>query len=259
MKIKVLFVAFFCFFVGIFSVNASSITYNLDIDKDLQFSENIIYKVKNSELDKSVNYDFLTSVVNDSIYFDNDKTVKYKKTKSYNNGMYTVNLRNKYSYVFLSNSRILKECFSTFDYDISSEDSISFKGNSTFYCTHRANDIVVNITTPLKVSNQNATRVDGNTYTWTGIDDDFELRFGINTENSESSESPMDDIDKVDNNQNENGNGSQNQNQNQNNNVTEKENGVSPMTILIVVVSILFIIAIIALFSIARSKRNNSL
>ena len=76
MKIKYIFISLICFMFGISFVNAKSIEYNLTIDKNLKFSENNIYTIKDSELDNSGNYDFMTSVVKEDIYFNTDTKVK---------------------------------------------------------------------------------------------------------------------------------------------------------------------------------------
>ena len=52
------------------NVHASSIEYNLTIDDNMNFIENNIYKIKESEIVKTRNYDFMTSVVKDKIYYN---------------------------------------------------------------------------------------------------------------------------------------------------------------------------------------------
>ena len=259
MKLKYLILIITCCFIGTISVNASSITYNLNIDKNLEFKEDVVYKVKNSELDNSGNYDFLTSVVNDKIYFDNNKSVKYKKTKSYSNGVYTVHLKNDYSYLFLSGSRILNECFSSFDFDIDDEDYLYFNSSSPFYCTKRADTITVNVTTDLKVSSHNANTFSGKTYTWNKIDDSFTLRMNIVKAKNESSSEPLDEIitdenDSVesDTNYDENDGNSES---------TEKEDikkSISPIIILIILGGF-FIGLIIIIVLKTKSKNVNKL
>lgn len=176
MKLKHLFLILTFLVIGINTVEAKSIEYNLTIDKDLTFHENNIYIVKESELDKSGNYDFMTSVVNDKIYFDNDSSVPYTKTKKKVNGEYMVTLKNNYSSIFLTGSRILNECFSKFDFR-DNESSLSIKTTSPFYCSSRADSIVINIKTDLEVTSTNSNNKNGNTYTWNNIDDNFTLNF----------------------------------------------------------------------------------
>ena len=176
MKLKYLFLALILLTIGISTADAKSIEYNLTIDKDLYFHEANIYKVNESELDTSGNYDFMTSVVKDKIYFDNDSSVLYTKSKKKVNGEYIVTLKNDYSPIFLTGSRILNECFSEFDFE-DNEKALSIRTTSPFYCYSRANSIVINIKTDLKVTSSNADSVNGNTYTWNSIDRNFNLRF----------------------------------------------------------------------------------
>ena len=151
MKLKYLFLTLILLMIGISTVDAKSIEYNLTIDKDLYFHEANVYRVNESELDTSGNYDFMTSVVKDKIYFDNDNGVPYTKTKKKANGEYIVTLKNDYSPIFLTGSRILNECFSEFDFK-DNEKSLSIKTTSPFYCYSRADSIVININLPPKFS-----------------------------------------------------------------------------------------------------------
>jgi len=184
-------------------VNASSINYNLNISKDLEFTENIYYTVDNKDIDKK-HYNILTSVVYDPIYFDINKSVKYTKSIQKTNTGYLVALKHRHSSIFINNERIIKECFSRIIYN-STADSLSFESEGTFYCSHRANRITINITTPLTVTSNNADIVKSNTYTWNKIDKDFDLSFNLQKPKIE--ETPMDslnDSDANDNNENSN-------------------------------------------------------
>ena len=191
MKFKYLYLFIICSIIGISSASASSIEYNLTIDENMNFTENNIYKVKETELEKSNSYDFLTSVVKDSIYFNEDNKVKYTKSRKYSNGVYTVTLKNKYSPVFLTGSRIIQECFSKTNYDYT-DDYISITTSSPFYCLHRADSIQINIKTSLNVISNNADSKSNNTYIWTPKDKDFELSFKVSkkTESDSKDNSP---------------------------------------------------------------------
>ena len=189
MKIKYIFISLICFMFGISFVNAKSIEYNLTIDKNLKFSENNIYTIKDSELDNSGNYDFMTSVVKEDIYFNTDTKVKYTKTKKHSGGVYTITLKNSYASIFLTGSRILNDCFSKIDYNDTSS-SISIKTSTPFYCGHRADQIKINITTPLTVTSSNADTSSNGVYTWTPKDDDFSIDFSVKKPQLETE--PMD-------------------------------------------------------------------
>ncbi len=178
---------------GISNVNASSINYNLTIDKNIYFHETIVYKVKKSELDTSGNYDFLTSVVNGPIYFDNNDSVKYTKTKRIANDEYIITLKNDFSSIFVTSERIINECFNTFDFS-NNDGEISIELSSPFFCLKRADNIMVNITTDLNVLDSNADSINGNKYTWNVDSKDFNLSFSAKIPELETE--PMDEIDE---------------------------------------------------------------
>ena len=171
---------------------ASSIEYNLTIDDDMNFHENNIYTVKESELSKTGYYDFMTSVVKDKINFDEDRQVKYKKTSKKSNGVYTITLKNDYNPSFLAGSRIIKECFSKYDI-VNDGAKISIKTTSPFYCSSRADSITINIKTNLAVLSNNAKEHNNNVYTWYPTDDSFNLYFGVSQNKSKENKS-MDEI-----------------------------------------------------------------
>ena len=198
MKIRYLFLIIFILLCSIYTnVNASSINYNLRIDNSLQFYETITYNVDEKDVKKDGNYSFLTSIVNDPIYFDLNEEIKYDKNKKNITNGYLVTLKNDYSYLFLSKSRIINECFVNKKFD-NTNNYISFVA-SDFYCSHRADNIKVSINTDLTVLSSNANSSENNTYIWDNITDNFTVNFRIKVPNIESE--PMDDI-----NNNENGN-----------------------------------------------------
>ena len=82
MKLKYLFlIVFASFFLGFASVDASTINYNVRIDNSLHLYENITYNIDNKDVKNDGFFHYLTSVVNDPIYFDTNKSVKYTKIK----------------------------------------------------------------------------------------------------------------------------------------------------------------------------------
>lgn len=253
MKLKYLFLTLMLFLIGIGTVNAKSIEYNLTIDEDLHFYEENIYKVKESELDKSGDYDFMTSIVNDKIYFDNDSSVPYTKTKKKVNGEYIVTLKNDYSSLFLTGSRILNECFSEFDFK-DNKDDLSIKTSSPFYCYSRADSIVINIKTDLTVTSSNADSVNGNTYTWNSIDRNFTLRFSA--EIPEIEEEPMDEV--YDNSNITDDTDDQNANEEQTND-SDDENDESNQISGTIIAALFVIASVIAIivFIILKQKKSN--
>lgn len=254
MKLKYLFLTLIFLIIGISTVDAKSIEYNLTIDKNLYFHEANIYKVNESELDTSGNYDFMTSVVKDKIYFDNNSSVFYTKTKKKVNGEYIVTLKNDYSPIFLTGSRILNECFSEFDFR-DNEKSLSIETISPFYCYSRADSIVINIKTDLNVTSSNADSVNGNTYTWNSIDRNFNLRFSAEIPDIDTE--PMEKGYSVSEEDNENDNTQNNEDElapaNDDNNET-----TSPFSgIIIAVIFIILSITAIIIIIVLKQKKSN--
>ena len=163
MKYKYLFLLICTLILFSFSnVNASSINYNLKIDKNLHLYETIIYNVDKKDIKKGSDYNFLTSIVNDPIYFDLKEEIKYKKNKQKTSNGYLVTLKHDYSYLFLTKSRIVNECF--VKKNIRNNIKYLSLTASDFYCSHRADNIRVTINTDLNVLNTNSTSSEGNNY-----------------------------------------------------------------------------------------------
>ena len=191
MKYKYLFLIGFVLILFSFdNVNASSINYNLRIDKNLHLYETITYNVDKKDIKNDGYYHFLTSIVNDPVYFDLKKELKYKKTKKKINNGYLVTLKHDYSYLFLSKSRIINECF--VQKDLNNNNSYLSFTASDFYCAHRADTINVTINTDLQVLNTNSTNNTDNNYTWNNINKDFNIRFQVGIPTIENE--PMDDV-----------------------------------------------------------------
>ena len=195
MKYKSLILAIFIFCFNIAIVNAeSNITYNLTIDDEAHFYEQIKYEVGYNDIDNK-SYNFPTSVVNDTIYFNKDKTTKYNKKITKTNSGYIVTLTNNYAPIFLNDQRIINECFNNYELK-TTNDEVSLDTEAPFYCTQRANNIIINIKTNLAVTQSNADSVVKNTYTWTVKDRNFNLRFGVDMPtNTDENTAPLDDVD----------------------------------------------------------------
>lgn len=243
MKIKYLVFTIFALFICILNVNASSINYNLEIDKDLVFHENIKYTMTRKEINVS-GYDFLKSVVNDSVYFNEDNKVKYDKSIENTNNGYIVTLKHTFPGSFLDESRILKECFTKIDYDYESS-SISFEGYAPFYCSYRADKININIITDLEVESNNADSTSGNVYTWNKIGEDFELSFSFKI--PESDKDPMDSM-TDDNSDNK----TESKQESQTNKNETSKRTISP--IIFIVFGVLFVLGIIISLIVLKIK-----
>lgn len=153
-------------------VNASSIEYNLQIDANRKFDETIIYT-----FEKDSQNSYLNSLLMNDVYFDVDKTIKYKKSIKKDNKNYIVVLKKSYNYELFENSRILKECFDDFSFNVDDYE-ISFYTLSSFYCLDHADNIKVNIATDDNVIVTNADYRENNKYVWDVTSKDF----GINME-----------------------------------------------------------------------------
>ena len=250
MKLKYFCLFIIGFIIGIGSVSASSIEYNLTINNDYSFHENNIYKIRTNEIDRTGNYDFMTSVVTDQIYFNEDTDVTYTKTRTLSNGVYTVTLKHDYVSSFLVDSRILNECFNTFSFN-DEDNELSIRTTSPFYCSSRADSITINIKTDLEVTSNNADSVSNNVYTWTPEDDSFTLRFSASVPVREvDPNAPTDFVeeDEVDSTVSDDVADS-----NAEDTLDEEENSFSPFTIIIVV-GIVLIIGVVV-FLILRKKK----
>lgn len=234
MKIKYLFFIFGLFLsFGFTDIYASSINYNLQIDRNMTFHEKIIYNIDSKDIKRDGNYHFLTSILDKPIYFDLQEDIRYKKSKSTTSNGYTVVLQNDYPYMFLSKSRILGECFTKKQINNTAR-YISLSA-SEFYCSHRADQIKVVISTPLNVMTSNASSHNGNTYIWDNISERFSIRFRVQTpavednplDNIEEEEETTDDVNKQ----------------------TQKKNGTSfiiiSLVIAILFVSLLFVVIVL--------------
>lgn len=224
--------------ISVFNVNASSINYNLRIDKNLHFYETITYSIDQSNIKKDGNYHFLTSVVYDPIYFDLNEEVRYKKSKVTTNNGYLITLKHDYSYLFLSKSRIINECFANKNYK-NNNTELSFEA-SDFYCSHRADNIKVSINTDLDVLYSNTSSNNNNTYIWNNISNNFSIKFRVKRPNIESE--PMDDVDDNE------------QTEEPSNNEETNKNGISSY-ILISIFILLLIFVLIGFIILKRKKK----
>lgn len=252
MKIKHILLFFILFFIGTSFVNAKSIEYNLTIDDDMNFKEDNIYKIKKSEMDNSGNYDFMTSVVKNPIYFDQDLGVKYSKTKKIVNGEYIVNLKHSYTSLFFTGSRILNECFSKLDFT-DNDTNLSIKLSSPFYCNHRADSIKINIKTDLDVISSNADYVNNNIYTWIPKNDNFDINFKAQIPNVQTSDEPIDNDGESE--QNENAETEQTKKQEE----KKESKKTSPIVVLSIVLSVIVLGLIIAVILKAKNSNLNKI
>ncbi len=241
MKIKQLFFIFGLFLsFGLTNVYASSINYNLQIDRDMNFHERIIYNIDSKDIKRDGNYHFLTAILDKPVYFDLQEDIRYRKSKSTTSSGYAVTLQNDYPYMFLSKSRILNECFTK--KQINNTPSYISLSASEFYCSHRADQIKVIINTPLNVLSSNASSNNGNTYIWDNVSDSFSLSFKVQTPTVE--DDPMDHS-NVDVEEEDTANDTNNQ-------IKEKRN--TSFIIISLVIAILFISLLFGVIVLKKKK-----
>lgn len=253
MKLKYIALSLTLFFCSINLVNASSINYNVKIDKNLHFYETITYNIDKKDVKTNGNYDFLTSVVNDTIYFDLKEEIPYTKNKRSDNNQYIVTLKNDYASLFLEKSRILNECFTNRNIE-NTISTFSFRA-SEFYCNHRADKITVTVTTDLEVESSNASQTTNNQYIWNNINKDFNMN--IKLKMSAMEDEPMDET--TDNTDNTNTDNQKQQEQQQEEQQKDKKENTKKSNIAIYIFAgIIMIIALGVIFVVPTLKKKSS-
>lgn len=157
-------------------ISACSATYNLDIDKKLNLSENLNLSLSyNSDYDKLNEFDYYlpVNIKSDdySIFTTKHDDVEYFDIKKSSNA---VDFSYKYSnYVDIDSDRIINTCYDYFNVinkkDKDDNNRLILSTSKKFKCFDEydnLDDVTVNITTKKKVYDNNADSVDGNTYTW---------------------------------------------------------------------------------------------
>ncbi len=147
---------------SITNVNASSISYNWNIDSNKKIHENIIYQIE-----ETTQNNYLQSVINNNVYFDSEH--KYTKTLEHENGYYTVKLSYNYDSVNINNSNILKKCFKK----IGIEDDgyeMAFYAIPEFKCASHADKITLSINSDLNIISSNSNKISNNTHIWDEFD-----------------------------------------------------------------------------------------
>lgn len=152
-------------FASLFLLSGCTINYNLVIDKN-QINENISGEVAKEETfikegDTSLNI-FYSMLYNDQkALLDGDDL--YKKYINEEND----NIKYNYSYTYKNNydkSRLINTCFK--DPIIKETDELYYiKLEGPFFCKY-SDKIIINVTSNYAVVDNNAQKVEDNTYTW---------------------------------------------------------------------------------------------
>ena len=157
---KLYFLPFLILFLFTTKVNASSVTYELNIDEDRTFYETITYTIE-----KNTENEYLKSIISNPVYYDINNTIPYNKKVNRNSNNIIVVLKHSYDEKSLNNSRIVNKCFNKPVINID-EYHISFYSNLPLKCNDVTDDILIKITTSIDVMNNNADLIENQTYTW---------------------------------------------------------------------------------------------
>ncbi len=171
--IKILII--FLFLLSTADVYASSIEYNIMIDKNQMYKENIKYTI-----DPTNTSDYLKSIFDNDVFFDKAHGIKYIKKISMENGNTVVILTHDGYITDLNKSDFLKTCFS--EHEVSFDDyEISFYAVPEFKCLDHADSINIKVNTSIDSIVNNADSVSNGVYTWDKIDKNFYMNaeFGI--------------------------------------------------------------------------------
>ncbi len=140
------------------NVEASSINYDLKIDKSKHFYETITYVAENS------NDKYFNNILNNDIYFDLNGTQKYTKTVTNSDNKMIIVLTYDYDYLTFNTSRIVNNCFDEVNYE-TTDNQIVFSTFGKFRCNF-ADDIKIKIISDMPVITNDADVVNNNEYEW---------------------------------------------------------------------------------------------
>lgn len=135
-----------------------TVNYNVTIDKD-NITENVKISVPMNEVDENT-FSEQVSGFNSS----------YNIKTNVEDDNYIANLNRNFDFTNYNNSTFMNKCYD--EVNITNTDSdITIKTSNTFHCIKMEDDfetqkVTVNIKTKLKVKDNNADEINGNTYTW---------------------------------------------------------------------------------------------
>ena len=149
--------------IFVFLLTGCSVNYNLDIKSDV-FTERIDADVLEKELTEDDKLS-ITSFANHNInaFFSNENGYYLKKVEE-NNGKYNITLSYDYDPNSFSDSNILNNCFNDAKFE-ETDNYYYLSAYGDFNCQY-AKKIKVNITSEFAALENNAKKVEGNTYTW---------------------------------------------------------------------------------------------
>lgn len=165
MKKKVFFM-----FVFIIILTGCSAEYNIEFSNE-SIKENTKITILDSDIPKDDPVleieadDRITPFINSDQYpfYDNEE-IKYKKDVNKSGDTTTINLDYEFTHEEYLKSNVYNSCFEEKNFDKKGDNYyLSFSGS--FYCLY-GDSITINVKTNNKVIENNADKVNGNTYTW---------------------------------------------------------------------------------------------
>ncbi|MGM9876067.1 MAG: hypothetical protein ACI310_02430 [Bacilli bacterium] len=176
------------FVISLFLLSGCTINYNLEIDEN-QIKENISGEVSKEETiikeeDTGLNIYYVMLYNDQKALLDGDDL--YKKDINEENN----NIKYNYSYTYQNNydkSRLINTCFK--DPIIKETDDLYYiKLEGRFFCMY-SDKVTINVTSNYAVVDNNAQKVEDNTYTWV-IDDSNNVNIYLTVSKTIKNEKP---------------------------------------------------------------------
>ncbi len=159
--------------ITVFCLTGCEATYNLTITED-SMTESVNFLNEDTPKNQNILDQYLSS--NYLAYYDMDikENKNYSQKEINENGQIGMNLTYEYAGDKLQNSSLLNRCYYKKSI-IKTDDEITITTDGKTMCFYKdevktLDKLTINITTDLKVTENNADEINGNTYTWI-IDD----------------------------------------------------------------------------------------
>lgn len=163
--------------VTIFCLTGCDVTYNLTITED-NMTESASFLVDNNKDNQSILNQYLSTNYTAYYDMDNRETRRYEKEELNQDDKIGMNLTYNYSEDNLQKSSMLSQCYYVKSIT-KTKDMIVITTDGYTRCmyrdgTKRFDQLTINITTELEVTENNADSIDGNTYTWVITEDNYQ-------------------------------------------------------------------------------------
>jgi len=157
--------------IGLLILTGCQVDYQLTIDGDT-FSEDIDIYVYEGDREKDIydgeeSGDRITELTEADVftYFE-DYSEVYDKKIDYKDEYTLINLKKNYSAEDFKRTRSIRLCFENQKFDIT-EEYYDIHMSGYFYCLYNNDKLTIKIKSNNKVIDDNAERIDGNSYYWT--------------------------------------------------------------------------------------------